>query len=75
MIVHNHSRKTSRGEQQTTAGREPRPGQRGTWITAAEATDPDYWVAHLLRPVRFGAGLAEIWSDPGRAGTDGRSGW
>ncbi|HJX29738.1 MAG TPA: condensation domain-containing protein, partial [Thermoanaerobaculia bacterium] len=34
---------------------------------AAEATDPDYWVAHLLRPVRFGAAIAELWSDPARA--------
>jgi amino acid adenylation domain-containing protein len=39
----------------------------GTWITAAEATDPDYWVAHLLRPVRFGDAVAELWSDPARA--------
>jgi amino acid adenylation domain-containing protein len=39
----------------------------GAWITAAEATDPDYWVAHLLRPVRFGDGIAELWSDPARA--------
>jgi amino acid adenylation domain-containing protein len=39
----------------------------GTWITAAEATDPAYWVAHLLRPVRFGAGIAEIAKDPARA--------
>jgi amino acid adenylation domain-containing protein len=39
----------------------------GTWITAQEATDPDYWVSHLLRPVRFGPGLAELWRDPSRA--------
>jgi amino acid adenylation domain-containing protein len=39
----------------------------GTWITAAEATDPAYWVAHLLRPVRFGEGLAELAKDPSRA--------
>lgn len=32
----------------------------GTWITEAEATDPGYWAAHLRRPVRFGACLAEL---------------
>ncbi|HEY2738289.1 MAG TPA: condensation domain-containing protein, partial [Thermoanaerobaculia bacterium] len=39
----------------------------GTWITAAEATDPAYWVSHLLRPVRFGEGIAELGKDPARA--------
>jgi amino acid adenylation domain-containing protein len=39
----------------------------GTWITAEEATDPDAWVAQMLRPVRFGAGLAALWQDPARA--------
>ena len=29
----------------------------GTWITAAEATDPDYWSRHLVQPVRFADGL------------------
>ncbi|HEX3525653.1 MAG TPA: amino acid adenylation domain-containing protein [Thermoanaerobaculia bacterium] len=38
----------------------------GTWITAAEATDPAYWVSHLLRPVRFGEGVAELGKDPAR---------
>ncbi|HZF14229.1 MAG TPA: type I polyketide synthase [Thermoanaerobaculia bacterium] len=33
----------------------------GTWITAAEATDPDYWGRrHLRLPVRFADGLAEL---------------
>jgi amino acid adenylation domain-containing protein len=38
----------------------------GTWITAAEATDPRYWAEHLLRPVRFAEGIAELWREPGR---------
>ncbi|NES15978.1 MULTISPECIES: type I polyketide synthase [Micromonospora] len=32
----------------------------GTWITAAQATDPAYWAAHLRRPVRFGACVATL---------------
>ncbi len=32
----------------------------GTWITAAEATDPGYWVRHLRHTVRFADGLAEL---------------
>ena len=35
----------------------------GTWITAAEATDPAYWVRHLRGTVRFGDGLAALLSD------------
>src|SRR5262249_12896807 len=38
----------------------------GTWITAAQATDPDYWAEHLLQPVRFAPGIAELWREPGR---------
>ncbi len=30
----------------------------GNWLTAAEATDAAYWVAHLRRTVFFGPGLA-----------------
>jgi acyl transferase domain-containing protein/acyl carrier protein len=36
----------------------------GTWITAAEAVDPDYWVRHVLDPVRFGDGIAELCRQP-----------
>ncbi|AKT41168.1 type I polyketide synthase [Chondromyces crocatus] len=32
----------------------------GTWITPAQAVDPDYWVAHLCQEVRFADGLTEL---------------
>ncbi|HEY7403990.1 MAG TPA: amino acid adenylation domain-containing protein, partial [Candidatus Angelobacter sp.] len=32
----------------------------GTWITAAEAVDSEYWVKHLREAVRFGPGIQEI---------------
>jgi phthiocerol/phenolphthiocerol synthesis type-I polyketide synthase E len=38
----------------------------GTWIEPAEATSHDYWVRHLLAPVRFAAGLARLAADPDR---------
>lgn len=33
----------------------------GTWITATEATNPDYWVKHLCQPVLFAPGVQELW--------------
>ncbi|ASC71043.1 Polyketide synthase [Halomicronema hongdechloris C2206] len=33
----------------------------GTWITAAEATNPDYWTQHLCQPVRFADGVSQLW--------------
>ncbi|MFN6514066.1 MAG: SDR family NAD(P)-dependent oxidoreductase [Nostoc sp. CreGUA01] len=33
----------------------------GTWITAEQATDPDYWVNHLCQPVRFASGVQQLW--------------
>ncbi|MCU0681992.1 MAG: acyltransferase domain-containing protein [Polyangiaceae bacterium] len=51
----------------------PRPPERpflsnvtGTWITPAEATDPEYWGEHLCRPVRFAEGLAALLGDERR---------
>ena len=38
----------------------------GTWITAEEATDPGYWVRHLVQAVRFSDGLAELSREPER---------
>ena len=32
----------------------------GSWISAAEATDPAYWSRQLNAPVRFSQGLAEL---------------
>ncbi|RKH15658.1 SDR family NAD(P)-dependent oxidoreductase [Corallococcus sp. CA047B] len=32
----------------------------GTWITAEQATSPDYWAKHLRQPVRFADGLDEL---------------
>jgi len=38
----------------------------GGWITAAEATDPAYWVKHLRQAVRFADGIAELLEDKAR---------
>ncbi len=38
----------------------------GTWITAQEATDPEYWGRHLVQTVRFSAGLEDLLRQPGR---------
>lgn len=36
----------------------------GTWITAADATNREYWVRHLLQPVRFYDGLRTLAAVP-----------
>lgn len=36
----------------------------GTWITASQATDPNYWAKHLRQPIRFSAGIAELAKTP-----------
>ncbi len=38
----------------------------GRMITAAEATDPVYWVRHLRGTVHFAAGLTTLSEDPAR---------
>ncbi len=38
----------------------------GTWASAADATDANYWVRHLRQTVRFAAGLDEVLQDPER---------
>jgi non-ribosomal peptide synthase protein (TIGR01720 family) len=32
----------------------------GTWITEAEATDPNYWASHFKQPARFSEGVTEL---------------
>lgn len=38
----------------------------GTWITAAEATNPSYWTQHLRSCVRFSAGISVLLQEPNR---------
>lgn len=38
----------------------------GDWITASEATDPEYWVRHLRGTVRFAEGLATLFAEADR---------
>ncbi|WP_446664817.1 beta-ketoacyl synthase N-terminal-like domain-containing protein [Flexivirga sp. B27] len=35
----------------------------GGWLTAADATDPDYWARHLRHAVRFGDNVATLLAD------------
>ena len=37
----------------------------GGWIRPEEATDPDYWVRHMLEPVRLHDALGALWQVPG----------
>ena len=36
----------------------------GDWISAAEATDPQYWADQLTHPVQFSQGLAQLRQEP-----------
>jgi acyl transferase domain-containing protein/acyl carrier protein len=38
----------------------------GDWISAAEATDPEYWARHIRQPVRFAQGLDRLLAEPDR---------
>ncbi|HEY0405310.1 MAG TPA: SDR family NAD(P)-dependent oxidoreductase, partial [Pyrinomonadaceae bacterium] len=38
----------------------------GDWITADEATNPNYWVRHLRQTVQFSKGLDTLMREPGR---------
>jgi len=37
----------------------------GDWITDEQATDPDYWAAHLRQPVRFSQAVRVLRAAPG----------
>jgi amino acid adenylation domain-containing protein len=38
----------------------------GTWISADQATDPEYWGSHLRQPVLFSKAICELAQTPGR---------
>ena len=38
----------------------------GTWVSEADATDPNYWTRHIRQTVRFSAGISELMKEPDR---------
>jgi amino acid adenylation domain-containing protein len=38
----------------------------GEWITAEQATSPEYWAGHVRQTVRFADGIGELLKDPRR---------
>ncbi len=38
----------------------------GRWITAEQATSPEYWIEHLRQPVRFFEGIKTLTDEPSR---------
>ncbi|HVR95482.1 MAG TPA: acyltransferase domain-containing protein [Thermoanaerobaculia bacterium] len=38
----------------------------GAWITPEQAADPEYWARHMVQPVRFADGAAELLRERGR---------
>ncbi|SEN18948.1 Acyl transferase domain-containing protein [Stigmatella aurantiaca] len=38
----------------------------GTWVRPEQVTNPEYWVEHLRRTVRFGDGVRELLAEPSR---------
>ncbi|MBW4500874.1 MAG: SDR family NAD(P)-dependent oxidoreductase [Scytonema hyalinum WJT4-NPBG1] len=38
----------------------------GTWISAQEATNPNYWASHLRQTVRFADGISVLLQEPNR---------
>ncbi|KAB8315460.1 SDR family oxidoreductase [Tolypothrix campylonemoides VB511288] len=38
----------------------------GTWITAEQVTDPNYWASHLRQTVQFAAGISALQQEPNR---------
>jgi acyl transferase domain-containing protein/acyl carrier protein len=39
----------------------------GDWITAEQATDPEYWARHMCQPVRFGDAMGRLLAEGGQA--------